>query len=86
MWQQLVNILAGTLTRETLGSIGRAILASQVRSNFRRAIRDLVEDEIADSLRDYEISQHDIDKHIKGKKSHLKEEIRARFDALLMKD
>lgn len=86
MWQAIFTTMASVFTKETLASIGNAILSSQVRKTFRRAIRDVVEDEVSAALFEKGLTDKEVKKYIRNNKSRLKDEIRARFDVILLKD
>lgn len=85
MWTSIISAVAGSFTKETFASIGNAILGIQVRNSFRRAIQDLVEDEVRQALRDKGIAPEDAKRYVRKNKRRIKEEISNRFDALLYK-
>lgn len=84
MWQGIITSIASAISRETLGSIARGFLESQVRKTFRRSIRDVLEDEVVKALVEKGISYDEAKKYVRKRKSEYKDEIRARFDSLLL--
>lgn len=83
MIQSFLASVVASVPKEIIAFGVGIIMSSQQRSTTRRAIRDLVEDEVKEALRDWEIPEHKIDHYIKFNEKHYKREIRARFDAIL---
>lgn len=83
MWSTIITSIAGAFSKEAFTVIGDLFKSSSQRGVFRRAIRDLVEDEIKDALLQQGMSREDIKKFTKDNERRLKKEIRARFDPVL---
>jgi len=85
MFQSILITLASMFTKETFSSLGNAILNHQVRSCFKRAIRDVVEDEVKRALIYHGVKGETSNRYIKAQRREFRKEIDARFNALLMK-
>jgi hypothetical protein len=85
MFQLLLSTFASVFTKETFSSIGNALLSWQVRANFKRAIRDIVEDEIEEALRLNGVDSETIQKYLRKHRDDIRKEITNRFEALLMR-
>ena len=83
MIDKILEIVAGGLPKAVVDGILKAIVMSQFRKNCRRMIRDLVEDEVKEALTDHGIDSNTAHDYVKSRKGRFKDEIRARFDALL---
>lgn len=82
MFSLLGKVLVSAIGESAVKEIANSIFRSQKRRALRRAIRDVIEDEIQIFAGSMNIEKEQVDKYIKNHKRHIKDEIRARFDAI----
>lgn len=75
--------LGEALPREVVKSIFGAIAKSQLRSVWRRAIRDITEDMVLEALIEHDIPLDQAKKYVDRKEKYYKQEARNRFDHAL---
>jgi hypothetical protein len=85
MWQTILSAVAGAVPAKLIDAVLKGIVTSQFRKNLRRAIRDVIEDEMHEALTDHGVSEEAATEYVNRRKGRLKKEIRARFDATLQR-
>lgn len=76
----ITSSLAQALPKEIVAGVFSAISSSQRRKVIRRAVRDLVEDEVTRALQANKVPYEQAMDYVKDNKSYYKQEIRNRFD------
>jgi hypothetical protein len=83
MLDTLIRIFTASFIKEGFNKIFEAIKSSSARRVFRRAIRDVIEDEINSALSEHGVDRQSQIRFTRKNKKHLDREIRARFDPIL---